>query len=144
MIKAIFFDLFFTLITPAYEKSNNEFDLLDLSVNQWERYAEDDILYRERALGMVKTETEIIDKIISNLPFEANDIQKRKVLNARENRMKNALQSVSEEILDVLQKLKAMDIKLGLISNADVIDCKYWNQSPLCQYFNDAVFSYLL
>ena len=141
MIKAIFFDLFFTLITPAYEKSNNEFDLLDLSVNQWERYAEDDILYRERALGMVKTETEIIDKIISNLPFEANDIQKRKVLNARENRMKNALQSVSEEILDVLQKLKAMDIKLGLISNADVIDCKYWNQSPLCQYFNDAVFS---
>ena len=85
MIKAIFFDLFFTLITPAYEKSNNEFDLLDLSVNQWERYAEDDILYRERALGMVKTETEIIDKIISNLPFEANDIQKRKVLNAREN-----------------------------------------------------------
>ena len=141
MIKAIFFDLFFTLITPAYEKSNNEFDLLDLSVNLWERYAEDDILYRERALGMVKTETEIIDKIISNLPFEANDIQKRKVLNARENRMKNALQSVSEEILDVLQKLKAMDIKLGLISNADVIDCKYWNQSPLCQYFNDAVFS---
>lgn len=125
MIKAIFFDLFFTLITPAYEKSNNEFDLLDLSVNQWERYAEDDILYRERALGMVKTETEIIDKIISNLPFEANDIQKRKVLNAREKRMKNALQSVSEEILDVLQKLKAMDIKLGLISNADVIDCKY-------------------
>ena len=141
MIKAIFFDLFFTLITPAYEKSNNEFDLLDLSVNQWERYAEDDILYRERALGMVKTETEIIDKIISNLPFEANDIQKRKVLNAREKKKKNALQSVSEEILDVLQKLKAMDIKLGLISNADVIDCKYWNQSPLCQYFNDAVFS---
>ena len=30
---------------------------------------------------------------------------------------------------------------MGLISNADVIDCKYWNQSPLCQYFNDAVFS---
>ena len=84
---------------------------------------------------MVKTETEIIDKIISNLPFGNNDISKRKVLNAREKQNENALQSVSEEILDILQKLKAMDIKLGLISNADVIDCKYWNQSPLCQSF---------
>lgn len=30
---------------------------------------------------------------------------------------------------------------MGLISNADCIDCKYWKQSPLFQYFDDAVFS---
>ena len=33
MIKAIYFDLFFTLIVPAYEKANNEYDLLSLSVS---------------------------------------------------------------------------------------------------------------
>lgn len=41
MMKAIFFDLFFTLIIPAYEKTNNEFDMLGLSISEWEKYAED-------------------------------------------------------------------------------------------------------
>lgn len=70
MIKAIYFDLFFTLIVPAYEKTNNEYDILNLSVSEWEQYAENDILYHERALGFVKTEIEIIDKIMSLMPFE--------------------------------------------------------------------------
>lgn len=141
MIKAIYFDLFFTLIVPAYGKINNEFDILNLSVGEWGQYAENDSLYRERALGFVKNETEIIDKIVSLMPFEVSVVQKQQVLNAREMRMQNALKMVSKEILDVLQKLKAENIKLGLISNADCIDCKYWKQSPLFPYFDDVIFS---
>ena len=142
MIKAIYFDLFFTLIVPTYEKTNNEYDILNLSVGEWEQYAENDILYHERALGFVKTEIEIMDKIMSLIPFEVSEVQKERVLYAREQRMKNALKMISKEILDTLQKLKLKDIKLGLISNADCIDCKYWNQSPLFKYFNDAIFSF--
>lgn len=141
MIKAIYFDLFFTLIVPTYEKTNNEYNILNLSVSEWEQYAENDILYHERALGFVKTEMEIIDKIMSLMPFEVSVVQKEQVLSAREQRMKNALKMVSKEILDTLQKLKLKDIKLGLISNADCIDCKYWNQSPLSRYFDDSIFS---
>ena len=141
MFKAIYFDLFFTLIVPAYENVNNEFDILNMPVDEWEQYAENDLLYRERALGLVKTEAEIIDKIVSLIPFEVSVLQKEQVLFAREKRMKAALNMVSKKILDALQKIKSMDIKLGLISNADCIDCKYWNQSPLFQYFDDAVFS---
>ena len=141
MIKAVYFDLFFTLVVPAYEKTNNEYDILKLSVDEWEQYAENDILYHERALGYVKTEKEIINKIMSIMPFEVSVVQKEQVLFAREQRMKNALTVISKEILDTLQKLKLKDIKLGLISNADCIDCKYWKQSPLFKYFNDAVFS---
>lgn len=141
MIKAIYFDLFFTLIVPTYREENNEFDILDLSVNEWENYAESDVLYQERALGLVKTEREIIDKIVSTIPFDISDIQKEKVLLARENRMKAALQNVSMDIIDVLKKLKDNDIKLGLISNADIIDCKYWNQSQLSPIFDDVIFS---
>lgn len=141
MIKAIYFDLFFTLIVPSYEKTNNEYDILNLSVGEWEQYAENDILYHERALGFVKTEKEIIDKIMSLMPYEVSVIQKEQVLFAREQRMKNALKMISKEILDTLEKLKLKDIKLGLISNADCIDCKYWNQSPLFEYFNDFIFS---
>lgn len=141
MIQAIFFDLFFTLIVPTYEKINNEYDILNMSVSEWEQYAENDILYHERASGFVKTEIEIIDKMMSLIPFEVSVVQKEQVLFAREHRMKNALKMVSKEILDTLQKLKSKDIKLGLISNADCIDCKYWNQSPLFRYFNDSIFS---
>lgn len=116
-------------------------DILNLSVSEWEQYAENDILYHERALGFAKTEMEIIDKIMAIMPFKVNVVQKEQVLFAREQRMKNALTMISEEVLDTLQKIKLKDIKLGLISNADCIDCKYWNQSPLFRYFDDAVFS---
>ena len=141
MIKAIFFDLFFTLITPAYEKADNEYDILGLSAKEWEHYAEDCILYQERALGHIRTEAEIIEKIMSLLPFEPDSIQRANVLCAREMRMKKALQQVSDDILTVLQRLESMNLKLGLISNADTIDCKYWNQSPLCPYFDEVIFS---
>ena len=141
MMKAIFFDLFFTLIIPDYDEANSEYDILGLSMSEWEKYAEDAALYHERALGLVKSETEIIDKIIADIPFDVNDIQKGKVLAAREKRMKDALQNISADILDVLKKLKSQNIKIGLISNADMIDCKYWNQSKLFPFFDDAVFS---
>ena len=78
MIKAIYFDLFFTLIVPAYEKTNNEYNILNLPVSEWEQYAENNILYHERALGFVKTEIEIIDKIMSLMPFEVSVVKKSK------------------------------------------------------------------
>lgn len=141
MIKAVFFDLFFTLIIPEYEKENNEFDILSLLVHEWEKYAEDELLYRERALGLIKSEMEIIEKIVSGIPFQISNIQKEEVLAARRRRMKAALQNVSGEILNTLEMLKERNFKIGLISNADVIDCKYWSQSQLSSYFDDAVFS---
>ncbi len=85
MIKAIYFDLFFALIVPTYEKTNNEYNILNLSVSEWEQYAENDILYHERALGFVKTEIEIIDKIMSLMPFEVSVVQKEQVLLARQS-----------------------------------------------------------
>ena len=141
MIKAVYFDLFFTLITPAYGEKNNEFDILGLSVEEWEKYAEDASLYRERALGAVGSEMEIIDRIAAIMPFEVSDIQKQKVLEARRERMRTALQNVSADIIDALKILKRKEVKIGLISNADMIDCRYWKESRLCSFFDDAVFS---
>ena len=141
MIKAVYFDLFFTLIVPSYEKTNNEYDILHLSMTEWENYAENDMLYQERALGRVKSEMEIIDRIVSVIPFQVNDIQKKQILSAREKRMKNALHNVSEDLIDVLKILKNRKIKIGLISNADIIDCKYWGESKLASFFDDVIFS---
>ena len=141
MIKAVYFDLFFTLIVPSYEKTNNEYDILHLSMTEWENYAENDMLYQERALGRVKSEMEIIDRIVSVIPFQVNDIQKKQILSARKKRKKNALHNVSEDLIDVLKILKNRKIKIGLISNADIIDCKYWGESKLASFFDDVIFS---
>lgn len=141
MIKAVYFDLFFTLITPAYGKRNNEYDLLGLSIEEWEKYAEEPSLYQERALGTVNSEMEIIDKIAAIMPFEISAIQKQKVLEARRERMRAALQNVSNEITGVLKIMKRKGMKIGLISNADRIDCRYWKESELSAFFDDAVFS---
>ena len=80
MIKAIYFDLFFTLIVPQYEKENNEFTILGITAEEWEHYAENDALYQERALGLVKNEKEIIEKITSIMLFEISDMQKVRLL----------------------------------------------------------------
>ena len=63
MIKAIFFDLFFTLVYPSYS-TMNEYDVMCISAMEWEKYAEDSNLYQDKALGKIKTEEEIINKIV--------------------------------------------------------------------------------
>lgn len=141
MIKAAFFDLFFTLIRPDYSCNVNEYDILGLSADAWERYAENPILYQERAIGRIKSEEDIIGRILSSIPLECSDAQKQQVQKAREDRMRNALLNVQDEVLETLKHLKQKHIKVGLISNADVIDCKYWKESALAPLFDDVIFS---
>ncbi len=140
MTKAIFFDLFFTLIHPKYS-DENEFDIIGLSSIEWEKYAEDDILYKERARGNVKSEKTIIDNIVNRMPYELTEEQKKIILFRREEHMKRALLAVDGMILESIQKLHNNNIKIGLISNADVIDSKYWENSPLADFFDLVVFS---
>ncbi|BCJ94457.1 haloacid dehalogenase [Anaerocolumna cellulosilytica] len=140
MIKAIFFDLFFTLINPKYSREN-EYDVLGISAAEWEKYAEDDVLYEERARGRVKSEKEIIDKIVRMMPYDLKDEQKQIILHRREERMKRALLEIDNKILACLRQLHKSNIKIGLISNADVIDTKYWYESPLAEFFDSVIFS---
>lgn len=142
MVKAFFFDLFFTLIYPAYSaQHDNEYDVLGISREEWEKYAEDTVLYTERATGNVKSGQEIIEKIAASMPYQITSSQKGQILINRSNRMKKALCNIEPMILDTLTALHSRGYQLGLISNADVIDCEYWTDSPLSLIFDTAVFS---
>jgi putative hydrolase of the HAD superfamily len=140
MTKAMFFDLFFTLIYPGY-LDENENDFIGISLSEWEEYAENNVLYDERAKGKIKNDREIIDKIVNRMPYKLTELQKQVILEKREERMKKALLIVDNMILETLRKIRASGIKLGIISNADVIDIKYWNDSPLSELFDLALFS---
>jgi putative hydrolase of the HAD superfamily len=143
-IKVIFFDLFFTLITPKYNYIRNEYDVLGLTREQWESYAEDSNIYRKRALVLVKEPMQIIEDIISLMNIVVDENAKREILYLREERMKQALLQVDESILDVLTVLKKNGIKLCLISNLDVIDSMHWKESPLSPLFEEVIFSHVV
>ena len=140
MTKAVFFDLFFTLIYPSYS-IENEYDVLGISSSEWESYAENNILYDERAKGKIRNEREIIDRIVNIMPYKVTEEQKRKILLKREERMKRALLSVDNKVLEILGRVREKGVKIGLISNADIIDIKYWNDSPLSAFFDSVIFS---
>lgn len=140
MIKTVFFDLFFTLVVPRYQKQT-EYHAAGLNRLEWEKYAEDAELYKERALGRITEPAEIIEKIVAAIPKKIENDAKAQILHRRQQRMKNALCSVDAEILAVLGALRQKGCKLCLISNADFIDCMFWHDSPLCPLFDEAVFS---
>ena len=140
-IEAVFFDLFFTLIVPVYSSGRNEYDVLEMTVDEWEKYAEDNILYKKRALGKITDENEIIEEIINIMPYDVSQKQKDEILCLRRERMRQALQMVDDKIIRTITEIHNQGIKIGLISNADKMDRKSWEESPLSKVFDDAVFS---
>lgn len=110
MIKTVFFDLFFTLVVPRYQKKT-EYHAAGLSRLEWEKYAEDAEIYKERALGKIVEPAEIIEKIVAAIPQKIESDAKTQILVRRQQRMKNALCSVDEEILDVLDVLRQKGCK---------------------------------
>jgi putative hydrolase of the HAD superfamily len=140
--KVIYFDLFFTLINPSYHEGRNEYDVLSMTQEEWEQYAEEESLYKKRATGLVLSETEIINDIVRNIPMEVSEAQKDELRDLRKNRMKQALTNIDSDILHTLEQLKKSGHRLCLISNVDVLDVAHWKDSVLSKLFDEAVFSY--
>ena len=140
MKKVVFFDLFFTLADLIYQ-TENEFTLLNITRQQWEASAENTKTYTLRATGGVANETEMLASMVAGLPFAVTDTQLEKLICIRNDRMKKALTEIHPDILFTLKQLKEKGVKLCLISNADIIDKKYWSISPLAMLFDDVIFS---
>ncbi|MET1248134.1 HAD family hydrolase [Sporolactobacillus sp. STCC-11] len=141
-VSVIFFDLFFTLVTPKYFNSKNENDVLNLSTSDWEKYAEDEKLYFERATGKVKNPRAIIQRIIDKMNISVDRQSIDEILQLRKKRMEQALTQVDPLIIHVLSELRKGGKRLCLVSNSDSIDSMYWQASPLYQLFDDAIFSW--
>ena len=137
MKKAVFFDLFFTLANLEYQ-SENEFTLLNISRKEWEASAENADVYRLRATGKPKTERHMLESMVNGLPFSVNENQLKRLIEIRNDRYRKSLTDIHPDIFFTLKQLKDSGIKLCLVSNADIIDKKYWDISPLKDYF-DAV-----
>lgn len=140
MKKAVFFDLFFTLANLEYQ-SENEFTLLNISRREWEASAENADVYQQRATGKLKTERQMLESMVDGLPFSVSENQLEKLVEIRNDRYQKSLTDIHPDILSTLKELKESGIKLCLVSNADIIDKKYWGISPLKEYFDAVIFS---
>ncbi len=65
----------------------------------------------------------------------------QKAAQNRIERFAGALIGIPATTQEVLLKLKQSQKRIGLLSNADVIEIAAWPQSPICHLFDSVVFS---
>lgn len=141
MKKAVLFDMFFTLADPRTELERLECGPLGLEPREWAKYFWEPGLCRRRALGGFESGAELIDAACALLPFPASESQKAAVLKGRLTRMSLALTELQPGIYETVQTLRKQGYRLGLVSNADIIDIEAWGRSPLAGLFDSVIFS---
>jgi putative hydrolase of the HAD superfamily len=65
----------------------------------------------------------------------------REALRIRIQRFRQSLMRVPEENIEALRRIRAAGLRLGLISNADVMEVAAWAESPLARLFDVTIFS---
>ena len=141
MIRAVCFDLFDTLADAHRHLEYTESDLLGITPEEWGKAMWQEDLCRDRGLGNIRTVREMIDRACDALPGKVTEEQRRAVEAARCERLRLAVTEIDPQITETVRQLKEMGLKIGLISNADVCDRQYWNQSPVYPFFDDSIFS---
>ena len=126
-----FFDLFHTLvkIEPYDDVEKREYNILGISQNEWTKNTEYD--YQNRALGYNRNSEQIVRNIISQIKDNISEEKIQLIYEIRKERFRRALVNIKENILQTIIKLKEKDKVLVLVSNADVFDKMFWNESPL-------------
>lgn len=140
-IKVICSDLFYTLVDPHAELEHLEYEALGASAQVWNnafwRPEEADA----RGLGQITDPQQIMLRACAMLPVQVTNAQINAALDAHLARLHLALTQVDTTILNTLEVLKSRGYRLGLVSNADVMDKHAWDISPLAPFFDDVVFS---
>ena len=138
---AILFDLFHTItkVESSWSAGPMSHEMLGVSKEAWNEQLMEKS--RERLTGELKDPLAIIRKMAHALnPAIPEEVIKK----TAENRMKRfygALVNVPDETIQTLGKLKSMNKKIGLVSNADVTEITGWKESPAAEFFDSVIFS---
>jgi putative hydrolase of the HAD superfamily len=138
--KAVFFDLFGTLISvskAAGDKGRYTADILGLDRMVWNQACFSkyhDILSETDHADTVRQMAHSLDPTIP-----IHTIQE--AAEARQTRFDNALIRIEADILTTLQALNTGGLSLGLISNASTGEVRAWSESPLAPHFKTVHFS---
>jgi putative hydrolase of the HAD superfamily len=140
-IRAIIFDLFHTLTRPDAEWSElpSTADVLGVDRSVW-----NELLVNRSRWRLAGEETDAYT-IVRTLAREIDpDIPEERVQEAtrvRIQRFKDSFTRIPAENVETLRDLRAAGFRLGLISNADVMEAAPWPTSPLAGLFDVELFS---
>ncbi|MDR1177115.1 MAG: HAD-IA family hydrolase [Treponema sp.] len=141
-MKALIFDLFYTLINPRRSAlmKENEYDILSLSMEEFE--GRNIAGYGTFAASLMDPYEEIAE-MLRDYNFDSALL--RRAADARMNRIRRSLSDseagIDKKNISLLQEFRRNGIKTCLISNADGMDIRYWDESPLSRCFDTVIFS---
>jgi putative hydrolase of the HAD superfamily len=140
--EAVLFDLFHTL--TAMESSWGQglpftFQVLGVSRDAWDRQLTQ--CSRERLTGALSDPIHIVSSMARAIDPGIPDAVIEAAVANRVKRFGAALLDIPAETTHVLERLKRKGKRLGLISNADVMEVAEWSKSPLAGVFDSTVLS---
>lgn len=146
MVRAVFFDLFETLVTEFVEGSRiskrnyNYLDRLGLSNEQFKQEWRN--RHRGRMTGEFPDYPAVIKDILDKREIRYNKEVVQQLYRDRIREKMLPFQTIRHDIIHLLTDIKQRGIKLGLISNCTEEEVRGWQQSELAAYFDDVIFSY--
>ncbi|MFC7681725.1 HAD family hydrolase [Paenibacillus sp. GCM10028914] len=144
--KAVFFDLFETLITEfsnGKRISNRKYDYLEsLGITTEDFKEEWSSRQQKRMIGIFSNYFEVIKDILENRQLKSNNEAVQILYQERIKEKIIPFLHIRSDILELLEYLRKNNIKIGLISNCTEEEVRYWKESELAQYFDDFIFSY--
>jgi len=140
-LQAVIFDLFHTLTGPEEDWSDLPWtsDVLGVDRGIW-----NDLLVSRSRWRLAGEETDpyvIVRTLAREIDPTISDEVIRKATRIRIQRFKDSLARIPHENIDTLRTLRAAGFRLGLISNADVMEVAPWPTSPLSGLFDVELFS---
>lgn len=140
-LQAVVFDLFHTLTGPEAEWSDLPWtsDVLGIDRSIW-----NELLVSRSRWRLAGEETDpytIVRSLAHAIDPSIPDERILKATDVRIQRFKDSFARIPTENIETLQSLRAGGFRLGLISNADVMEVAPWSECPLAGLFDVEVFS---
>lgn len=140
MYRAIFFDLFHTLVSVSNAPGTTgryTADILGVDRQRW-----NEACFSEHHAICEPTEHhEVIRTLAHSIDPLVSEEQILEASEERQRRFDYALKNIDEHVLICLNTLRERGYQLGLISNASSGEVRAWPDSPLQALFHSAVFS---
>jgi putative hydrolase of the HAD superfamily len=137
--RAVLFDLFHTLVDVNASPGQSSPEILGIDPLLWNKAIIEEA--RHHALGSETDPYESIRIIVHGIDPSIPEERIRRAVAARPARFRHALTRVRPEILKGLERIRAMGLKTGLISNAGYDEVEAWAESPLSPLMDVALFS---
>lgn len=139
-VRGVIFDLFHTLTGRESEWSDlpATWKILGVDRRAWDRALN---AAHWRLTGKVRDPFVILRRLASELDPAISDARVREAVEIRLRRFRDTMRSIPRENVDTLKRLRTAGLRLGLISNADVIEVAGWNDGPLAGLFDVEIFS---